>query len=64
MCLSTVVKQVEGKDPEEICSNVSEVEVDGDRITFTDIIGSVHEVMGRITCVDLIKNKIFVETAS
>ena len=64
MCLSTVVKKVDGEEAGEICSNVSGVNVDGNRITLTDIVGAVYEVEGRISCVDLIQNKIFVETAN
>ncbi len=63
MCLSTIIKRVDGKDAGELCSNVSEVDISGTRITFTDIIGATHEVEGKISSVDLIKNKIFVDVA-
>lgn len=61
MCLSTIIKVVDGKDTGAICDNIREVSVDGSRLTFIDIIGSEYEVDGKISSVDLIENKIFVD---
>jgi predicted RNA-binding protein len=65
MCLSTVYKLVEGKDdPEEVCSHVSTAQADGDTVTFTDIMGTETKLVGTISSVDLVGNKIYVACAS
>lgn len=63
MCLSTIIKVVDGKDEGAICDNIRQVSVDGTRLTFIDIIGSEYQVDGKISNVDLIDNKIFVDMA-
>ncbi|MGI6218001.1 MAG: CooT family nickel-binding protein [Coriobacteriales bacterium] len=62
MCLSTVINVDEGKQ-EEICDHVSNAEVDGDKLTFTDIMGAETVFTGRIVSVDLVENKILVASA-
>ena len=59
MCLSTVVKVVDGK-AEEVCSQVSNAEVEDGKVVFVDIMGIRTEVEGSISSVDLIENKIYV----
>lgn len=59
MCLSTVIKVV-GDQSEELCNHVSNVEVDGGKVTFVDIMGIRTEVEGTISSIDLVENKIYV----
>ncbi len=62
MCLSTVVRLVDGK-PEEICHRVSSAQVADGKITFVDIMGVKTEFVGRIDSVDLVENKIYVSAS-
>ena len=59
MCLSTVIKVVDGKQ-EQVLNQVSNAEVGEGKVTFTDIMGIQTEVEGTITSVDLVDNKIYV----
>lgn len=61
MCLSTVFEVIDGQ-PHEIAQHVSSAEVQGNQVTFVDIMGSQIVVEGKITNVDLIDNKIYVES--
>lgn len=60
MCLSTVYKLGNGEQPEQVCSNVTKVEVDGTTVKFTDLLGGEYELEGTITSVDLIESRIYV----
>ena len=64
MCLSTVVKVVDGKPAEELLTHVSNAKVEGDTITFVDIIGAETVVRGTINDIDLLENKIFISMSS
>lgn len=50
MCLATVYKE---SDDSVIFRNVSRIDVDGEKLTLTDIMGDVREVQGHILMVDL-----------
>ena len=60
MCLSNVFL-VSDEDEELICEYASSVDVEGDQIYLTDVIGQEITVTGTILSVDLIKNQIKVK---
>ena len=52
MCLSTVYRN--SKSDENICAKyVAKIDVDGDQLTFTDVLGEVIQVEGRLVSADL-----------
>ena len=52
MCLSTVSR--DSKDEENICAQyVAQIEVEGDMLTFTDVMGLVTKVQGTLRSADL-----------
>ena len=59
MCLSTVVRVSDGVS-EPVLTQVSEAKVNGNTVTFTDLLGVETEIQGTITDVDLIDNKIYI----
>ena len=60
MCLSNVF--LVSDDAEElVCEYASNVEIDGDKIVLTDVIGQEITITGTIANVDLIKNQIKVK---
>ena len=50
MCLATVYKE---SDNTVIMQNAARIDVDGDTVTITDIIGDETKIQGRILMVDL-----------
>ena len=52
MCLSTVYNH-EKNDDNILCRYVASIEVDGDRLTFTDVMGMVTPGTGRLVSADL-----------
>ena len=60
MCLSNVYLITDDKE-ELVCEYASSVEVEGDRIYLTDVIGQEIALTGKIINVDLIKNQIKVK---
>lgn len=50
MCLATVYKE---SDNTVIMQNAARIDVDGDTVTITDIIGDETKIKGRILMVDL-----------
>ena len=60
MCLSNVYL-ISDHDEKLVCEYASSVNVKGDRILLTDVIGQEMTVMGTIMSVDLIKNEIRVK---
>lgn len=61
MCLSTVFTYKTNPDQaEEICSNVSNFQVNGNSITFTDLLGEEYVVEGTVNKVDFVKSRIYV----
>lgn len=61
MCLSTVFTyQDSPENAQEICSNVSNFQVDGDTVTFTDLLGENYVVKGAVDKVDFVKSRIYV----
>ena len=52
MCLSTVYRN--SKAEENICAKfVAQIDVDGDQLTFTDVLGDVIQVEGKLLSADL-----------
>ena len=61
MCLSTVMQYTDDPEiDEEVCSNISSFEVNGDSITFTDLLGEEYVIEGSISKVDFVKSRIYV----
>ncbi len=61
MCLSTVFTYKTNKDEaEELCSNISNVSVNNNTITCTDLLGETYVIDGHIHDVDLVKSRIYV----
>ena len=48
------------ENAEEVCSNISSFEVNGDSITFTDLLGEEYVIEGSISKVDFVKSRIYV----
>lgn len=61
MCLSTVY-QVFGTDEKLLCQHVSSIVIDGEELSFTDIMGGETVVTGRIEKIDLVNNTILVRS--
>ena len=55
MCLATVFKE---SDNTMIMSNAARIDVDGDYVIITDIIGDETKLQGRILSVDLAKSEV------
>ncbi len=52
MCLSTVYRNSQAE--ENICAKyVAKIDVEGDTLTFTDVLGDVTTVEGRLVSADL-----------
>ena len=62
MCLSNVYLVSDDKE-ELVCEYASSVDVDGEKIRLTDVIGQEITVVGTILSVDLIKNQIKVKAS-
>ena len=60
MCLSNVYL-VSDDNEELVCEYASNVDVEGDQIHLTDVIGQEITLIGTILSVDLIKNQIRVK---
>ena len=59
MCLSTVYKVI-GTDETPVCQYVSSVDIHGDELHFTDIMGGETVLNGSIEKIDLVNNAIIV----
>lgn len=62
MCLSTVYNH-EKNDDNILCRYVASIEVDGDRLTFTDVMGMVTQITGRLVSADLTSGAVVVSAA-
>lgn len=59
MCLSTIYKN-EKQDENILCRFVESIRVDGSKLTFTDVMGAVTEVDGRLVRADLTAGTIII----
>jgi len=59
MCLSTVYR-TEKRDDTVLCQYVASITVDGDSLTFTDIMGMTTTVQGRLVSADLTAGTVIV----
>ena len=62
MCLSTVY-QNEKRDDTVLCQFVASIEVHGDSLVFTDIMGMTTTVQGRLVSADLTAGTVIVAEA-
>ena len=60
MCLSTAYKLVPDGEDEKICEYISEMKIDGDKITLTDIMGREIEIRGTVKSMDFVSSKILI----
>ena len=60
MCLSKAYKEDNGE--EAIVEDVASVEVEGDNLIFSTIMGEERKVEGKISKVDFSKNQIHIQT--
>ena len=59
MCLSTVYRN-EKQDENVLCKFVASITVDGDKLTFVDIMGERTEIVGRLVSADLTAGTVIV----
>ena len=62
MCLSTVYRN-EKQDENVLCKFVASIMVDGDTLTFVDIMGERTEVTGRLVSADLTAGTVIIAQA-
>ena len=62
MCLSTVYRN-DKQDENILCRFVSTIVVDGDELTFTDIMGETVTVKGRLVRADLTAGTVIIAEA-
>ena len=60
MCLSTVYAVLNDNE-NKLCEYVCNVEVDGNSITLTDIMGAQTKVQGTLKSMDFVKNRVIIE---
>ena len=58
MCLATVYKE---SDNTVILRNTSRIDVDGEKLHLTDIMGDEREILGKILMVDLANSIVKIE---
>lgn len=59
MCLSTIYKN-EKQDDNILCKFVASIEVNGDMMTFVDVMGMVTQITGRLVSADLTAGTVIV----
>ena len=59
MCLSTIYKN-DKMDDNILCRFVESIEVDGSKLTFTDVMGAVTTITGRLVSANLTAGTIIV----
>jgi len=64
MCLSTVYILDDNQEKSLFCKNIASVLAEGDKLTFTNLLGIPTSVNGEISKIDLVENTIFVKTAA
>ncbi|MDR2570433.1 MAG: CooT family nickel-binding protein [Oscillospiraceae bacterium] len=55
MCLSSVY-EVRGEDERLICEHTAAIDIDGEKITLTDIVGEEVTIVGVLKYLDLARN--------
>lgn len=59
MCLSTIYKN-EKQDSNVLCQYVATITVDGDQLTFVDVMGETMTITGRLVQADLTAGSVIV----
>ena len=59
MCLSTIYKN-EKQDDNILCKYVANINVDGDKLTFEDVMGIKTTITGRLVSADLTAGSVIV----
>jgi len=60
MCLSTVYARIEGQEDNKVLEYVCKIQIEGDKITLTDVMGSETTVKGEISSCDFVNNKVII----
>jgi len=60
MCLSTVFELGEGNTRTKLAEYVARLDINGNKISFSDIMGSEQTVTGTLQSIDLLKNIIVI----
>jgi len=60
MCLSSVYMLNDNQDKELLCKNISSVLAEGNKLTFTNLLGIPTTVTGEMSKIDLVENCIYV----
>jgi predicted RNA-binding protein len=60
MCLSTVY-EVRGENERLVCEHTTAIDIDGEKITLTDIVGEEVIIIGVLKYIDLAGNIIKIE---
>lgn len=60
MCLSSIFEIAPDSPPKQVGSKVSNIHIDGNKISFTNIMGDETILYGTVEDIDLLDNKIFV----
>ena len=55
MCLSAVYEVRDGNES-LVCEHTTGIDIDGEKITLTDIVGEEIIIFGALTSIDLIRN--------
>lgn len=59
MCLSTIYKNAKSDD-NVVCRFVATITVDGDKLTFVDVMGETTTIVGRLVSADLTAGSVVV----
>lgn len=59
MCLSTIYKNTKNDD-NIVCRFVATITVDGDKLTFVDVMGETTTIVGRLVSADLTAGSVIV----
>jgi len=62
MCLATAYQKSDN-DSKILCKNVTRIDVDGKKITLSNIMGEELIVEGELILVDLLENKVIINCA-
>lgn len=60
MCLSTVYARIDGQEDSKILEYVCKIQIEGESVTLTDVMGSETTVKGEISSCDFVNNKVII----
>lgn len=60
MCLSTVYARIDGQEDSKVLEYVCKIQIEGDCVTLTDVMGAETTVKGEISSCDFVNNKVII----